>query len=172
MKRFLLILLSVMLVMSMLVSCNTADNNADEEKTENKQTNTFADFNYKNTAIKIGADSKDIVSKLGEPTATETFDAGCGDKTPGYIYSYSGFDITTNPIDDVNWVHKIVIVNDLTSTPEGASVGMKSSEITKIYGEPSAKSDEMIRYINAHTILQFDLNTEKTVTSITYKPAE
>lgn len=170
MKRLLLILLSVTLVMTMLVSCNTAADTSDEKNTNNKEAKTFADFNYKNTAIKIGSDSKDIVNKLGEPLKTESFDAGCGDSTPGYIYAYSGFEIRTNPVDGVDTVDKIVILSDLVSTTEGAHIGMKSSEITKIYGEPSAKSEEIIRYTNANTILQFDLNSEKTVISITYKP--
>ena len=170
MKKFILILLSVILVMTALVSCNKADDGADEENTKNTQTKTFADFNYKNTAVKIGADAKDVVSKLGEPLKTESFDAGCGDTTPGYIYSYSGFEIRTNPIDGVDTIDKIVIQSDLVSTTEGAHIGMKSSEITKLYGEPTAKTEEIIRYTNANTILQFDINSEGIVTFITYKP--
>lgn len=170
MKRFILILLSVLLVMTALVSCNTADSSSDEENTKNTQTKTFAHFKYKNTDVKIGADAKDIVEKLGEPLKTESFDAGCGDTTPGYIYSYSGFEIRTNPIDGVDTVDKIVIQSDLVSTTEGAHIGMKASEITELYGEPTAQTEEIIRYTNANAILQFDVNSDGIVTFITYKP--
>lgn len=170
MKRFLLILLSVILMLSILVSCDTANEDNVEENNKNVEASAFKDFSYKNTPIKIGTDSKDVVTKLGEPLKTESFDAGCGDSTPGYIYSYSGFEIRTNPIDGVDTIDRIVIQSDLVSTSEGAHIGMKTSEIIKIYGEPTAKTEEIIRYTNVNTILQFDINKDGIVTFITYKP--
>ena len=67
-------------------------------------------------------------------------------------------------------VDKIKITSDLVSTPEGASVGMSKSEIIKLLGEPNAKSDEILRYVAGGTMLQFDLNSEGKVVTITYKP--
>lgn len=171
MKRFLLILLSVTLLLSMLVSCNTEEDKADENNSKDAEISAFKDFTYNNTAIKINSDSKDVIAKLGEPLRTESFDAGCGDTTPGYIYSYSGFEIRTNPVNGVDTIDKIVIQSDLVATTEGAHIGMKTSEIIKIYGEPTAKTEEIIRYTNVNFILQFDVNKDGIVTFITYKPA-
>ena len=170
MKKILLILLSALLMLTLFAACDTASADADEEKTTIATTSTIKSFTYKGTEIKINADSKDITAKLGEPKSTEVFDAGCGDSTPGYIYAYNGFEITTNPIDGIDYVNKIKITSDLVSTPEGASVGMSKSEILKLYGEPDAKSDEILRYVAAGTMLQFDLNSDGVVISITYKP--
>ena len=170
MKKILLILLATLLTLTLLVACDTASSDADEEKTTTATTSAIKSFTYKGTEIKINADSKDVVAKLGEPKSTEVFDAGCGDSTPGYIYSYSGFEITTNPVDGVDYVNKIKLTSDLVSTPEGATVGMSKSEITKLLGEPYAKSDEILRYVSAGTMLQFDLNADGVVISITYKP--
>ncbi len=168
MKKILLILLASLLTLTLFVACNTSET-TDGDNNEN--TSAIKNFTYKNTEIKINSDSKDIVAKLGEPKDTEVFDAGCGDSTPGYIYSYNGFEIITNPKDGVNLVDKIKISSDLVSTPDGASVGMDKSDIIKIYGEPSAQSDEILRYTSGSTMLQFDLNGAGKVTTITYKPA-
>ena len=168
MKKILLILLAALLTLTMLASCNTSENT---DGGEGASKSALKSFTYKGTEVKINADSKDIVAKLGEPKATEVFDAGCGDSTPGYIYSYNGFEIITNPKDGVNLVDKVKISSDLVSTPEGASVGMDKSDITKIYGEPDAKSDEILRYVGGGVMLQFDLNGSGKVTTITYKPA-
>ena len=168
MKRILLILLAALLTLTMLASCNTSENT---DGGEGASKSALKSFTYKGTEVKINSDSKDIVAKLGEPKETEVFDAGCGDSTPGYIYSYNGFEIVTNPKDGVNLVDKVKITSDLVSTPEGASVGMDKSDIIKIYGEPSAQSDEILRYTSGGTMLQFDLNGAGKVTTITYKPA-
>ena len=168
MKRILSILLAVLLTLTMFASCNT---NKTTDGDDSANASAIKNFTYKSTEIKINSDSKDVVAKLGEPKDTEVFDAGCGDSTPGYIYSYNGFEIITNPKDGVNLVDKIKITSDLVSTPEGASVGMDKSDIIKIYGEPSAQSDEILRYTSGGTMLQFDLNSAGKVTTITYKPA-
>ena len=168
MKRILLILLAALLTLTMLASCNTSENT---DGGEDASKSALKSFTYKGTEVKINSDSKDIVAKLGEPKSTEVFDAGCGDSTPGYIYSYNGFEIITNPKDSVNLVDKVKITSDLVATPEGASVGMDKSDITKIYGEPDAKSDEILRYVGSGVMLQFDLNGSGKVTTITYKPA-
>ena len=170
MKKILLILLALTLTLTMLAACNTGKN-SDEDNTTDASTSAIKTFSYKGNAITVNSDSKDIVEKLGEPKATEVFDAGCGDSTPGYIYSYNGFEIITNPMDGVNLVDKIKISSDLVSTPEGATIGMDKSDITKIYGEPYAKSDEILRYVSGSTMLQFDLNGAGKVIAITYKPA-
>ena len=168
MKKILLILLATLLTLTMLASCNTSENT---DGGEGASKSALKSFTYKGTEVKINDDSKDILAKLGEPKSTEVFDAGCGDSTPGYIYSYNGFEIITNPKDGVNLVDKVKISSDLVSTPEGASVGMDKSDITKIYGEPDAKSDEILRYVGGGVMIQFDLNGSGKVTTITYKPA-
>ena len=168
MKRILLILLATLLTLTLFASCNTSE---PTDGDDSANASAIKNFTYKSTEIKINSDSKDVVAKLGEPKDTEVFDAGCGDSTPGYIYSYNGFEIITNPKDGVNLVDKIKITSDLVATPEGASVGMDKSDIIKIYGEPSAQSGEILRYTSGGTMLQFDLNSAGNVTTITYKPA-
>ena len=168
MKRILLILLATLLTLTLFAACNTSE---PTDGDDSANASAIKNFTYKSTEIKINSDSKDVVAKLGEPKDTEVFDAGCGDSTPGYIYSYNGFEIITNPKDGVNLVDKIKITSDLVSTPDGASVGMDKSDIIKIYGEPSAQSGEILRYTSGGTMLQFDLNSAGNVTTITYKPA-
>lgn len=141
----------------------------------NKSNNTsinaskINNFCYNGVEIKIHSKAQDIISKLGTPTKEESFNLGCGDSSLGYIYTYNGFYIVANPTDDIYYIEKIMITNDLISTPEGAYVGMNKDDIFKLYGDPDAQSDEILRYSSSDFMLQFDLNTQGKVKTIIYK---
>lgn len=171
MKKILILVLTLMLTLTLFSACNSEENDTDNTlnvKTESNEIN-FKQFKYKNTEIKLNTDSKPVVDALGEPNKKDSFDAGCGDSALGYIFSYSGFDIYTDPEGGVDLVNKIVITSDMVSTPEGGTVGMSKSEIVKLFGTPSEESDEVLRYNGDKCMLQFELNNDKNVVKIVYR---
>lgn len=172
MKRIISIILCIAAALCMLAACNTGTEDNGKDDAGKTNTAAFSDFSYNGTQIKINADAKDIVSKLGEPKSTEDFDAGCGDTARGYIYTYNGFEIRTNPVDGADLIDKITLINDLASTPEGAHIGMTCDEIKKIYGDPNAKTDEIMQYTANGVDLRFETNSDKTVIKITYTPSK
>lgn len=172
MKKIISVILCIAAALCMLSACNTDSDNKDNNDSGKTDTAVFADFSYNGTQIKVNADASEIIKDLGVAKSIESFDAGCGDTARGYIYTYNGFEIRTDPVDDADLIDKITIINDLVSTPEGANIGMTSDEIKKIYGKPDTEIDEIIQYTANGVDLRFEINSNQTVVKITYTPSK
>ena len=83
-------------------------------------------------AISIGQDMADVLAALGEPQSY--FEAAsCAFEGLDKTYTYSGFQITTRPEGDKDYVNSILLTDDSVSTPEGIYIGSPVEDAEAAY---------------------------------------
>ena len=114
----------------------------------------------------VNAEVASIVAALGEPLSY--FEAAsCAFDGLDKTYTYDGFQIETYPIGDIDYVNCIILLDDMTSTPEGIRIGASSADVTAAYGTADEADDSRLVYMKDDMQLMFLLNDGK-VSSIQY----
>ena len=138
MKKILIVIISIILIISVLASCNkTQADDTVNEKPSNESTDVVVGNNaicltVNGVKITPNKEAAPIIEALGEPLEyTET--ESCGFEGKDKTYKYNGFIIDTITLNNVEYIYIIQIVNDMTETDEGATIGMTSEEIQSIY---------------------------------------
>ncbi len=141
MKKILILLLTLALVLSVAVSCANKKENENNENEGNDQNNSGANlvigdnalsFSSNNVKITPNSEAKPVIEALGEPVEYSE-SASCGFEDLDKTYKYNGFIIDTVTIKGVEYIYIVQIINDMVSTPEGASIGMTLEEIQNAY---------------------------------------
>ena len=141
MKKTLILLLTITLILSLTVSCaNSKD--TDNDKNDGTSTNdsnvnlTIGEdalsFSQNNIKITPNSEAKPIIEALGEPLEYSE-SASCGFEDMDKTYKYNGFVIDTVTTGGVEYIYIVQIINDMVSTPEGATIGMSLEEIQTAY---------------------------------------
>ena len=81
-----------------------------------------------NVEIVIGADADDTISKLGNWSAQNSSDSCGGFSGKDYIYTYSGYRVSTTPSKDGQIICKIELTDDSVKTPQGVYIGMSRAD--------------------------------------------
>ena len=82
--------------------------------------------------ISIDQDMADVLAALGEPQSY--FEAAsCAFEGLDKTYTYSGFQITTRPEGDKDYVNSILLTDDSVSTPEGIYIGSPVEDAEAAY---------------------------------------
>lgn len=176
-KIFLLFLASVL-----LVGCGTKENPADNNNNDNQPTqediqtekdlnNTeneptgFA-FKQKDVTIFMNMDVEPVIKDLGE--AMHYFESeSCAFKGLDKYYTYGGFEISTYPLDEKDYVSTIDLMDDSVSTPEGIYLGSTVDDMIAAYGDDYIESSGSYTYVNDDSKLQF-VTTDDEIIGITY----
>lgn len=91
--------------------------------------NSGLSFKTKNNVeIVIGADADDTISKLGNWSAQNSSDSCGGFSGKDYIYTYSGYRVSTTPSKDGQIICKIELTDDSVKTPQGVYIGMSRAD--------------------------------------------
>ena len=168
MKKILALCIALLLVFS-LASCG-GDNDGDDNGSKNEGTTTVAEytFTYNGIELKVGADAKPILSKLGNPEG-EVGEA-CGTDEKDVIYSLSGVELETHVKGDSEVVRQIKIKNDSKSTDKGITVGSTKDEVIKAYGKSYKEgSTGALRYEAESSAIEFHFGSSGNVSSIYIK---
>ncbi len=173
MKKILLLVLSLVLV---LTSCggaggDTSDTSGEGNNGENeaKSAYTFKVQSADSFEVKIDQDMSEVLKALGEPL--KYFEAAsCAFDGLDKTYTYNGFEITTRPDGDKDYVNSIILTDDSVTTAKGVYIGMKAEDVIAKYGE-ATQSDTLISYKDGNTVLNFILKNGSVI-SIDYVPAE
>ena len=120
--------------------------------------------------IFIGQDMAQVLSALGE--AQSYFEAAsCAFDGLDKTYTYSGFQITTRPEGDKDYVNSILLTDDSVSTPEGAYIGASKEEIENIYGAGSDNGHVSSIMLTLDDVTLSLIFEDDKVISIEYLPA-
>ena len=93
-------------------------------------------FTYNGTDITMNAPAADIVAALGEPKSY-TEEASCAFEGLDKTYYYGSFYLQTYPMEDVDYVYSMWLVDDSVSTPEGIYIGAPEAQVESAYGADS-----------------------------------
>jgi hypothetical protein len=94
--------------------------------------------------VKLNANAQDALSLLGTPD--DMFEApSCAFEGTDRIYYYKGFEISTYPLGEQDFVLSIVITS-AGKTPEGLEIGMGFDDMVAAYGEGYEDGGGVYRY--------------------------
>lgn len=164
MKKLICTLLAL-LALLMTVSCET----------ETDDSTAFAAFTVNGVTVALDAEAASILAAMGTPRASAETGSCYGDGKDK-VYEYTSFKVQTYSSKGVDYILSVEIFDDADAsiaTPEGIRIGSSAEDVTAKLGEPKAKSDVSIEYLNptAKTKLLFQLR-DGTVTNIQYLKSE
>lgn len=178
MKRIFLLILVAML----LTGCGTKNEPIDnkentdipikeENEIEQKQDDAITEpsgylFEHNGVSIYMNTDIVPVIDALGE--ALHYFEAeSCAFKGLDKFYTYPGFEITTYPLDDKDYISAINLMDDTVSTPEGVYLGATVDDMIAAYGDDYIESSGSYTYTKDDSKLQFIAMNDEII-AITY----
>lgn len=169
MKNFVYIVIIIVLL-TFLYGCGTT-NGDNAAKGNNPQGTVTAqpgfEFDYNNIAIHMNDKADTIVEALGKPQ--DYFEApSCAFQGLDKIYYYSGFNLSTYPGSDGDYVSAIDFSDDSVSTKEGITLGAARDKVVEAYGKDYTEDNGSLTYTKGKTKLTFLMEGE-AVTSINYE---
>ncbi len=116
--------------------------------------------------IYINMPSDEVVALLGEPEST--FEApSCALDGMDKVYTYDHCEIYIAEYPDQSLVSAIYLTDDLSSTPEGLTVGDTDKKMRELYGDPYKSDGYEYTYRKEDSYLRVQVNVGK-VTYIYY----
>lgn len=181
MKKIILFICVSVLLLG-LVGCGKKDNTADAKDSKNQTTQDSKEsneeqnkeetvasgyaFEYNGVTMYVNTDAEPVVNALGEPL--NYFEAeSCAFKGLDKTYTYSGFEITTYPLNGKDYISSIYLTDDSVSTPEGIYIGSTVDDMIAAYGNDYTESSGSYTYIKDNSKLQF-IASDNEIISITY----
>lgn len=117
--------------------------------------------------ISMDADASSITEALGEPKSYYEA-ASCAFEGLDKIYTYSGFEIETYPIDGKDYVSVVALKDDSVATPEGVTLGDSRAKVEEKYGTGYRENGASLVYEKDGMKLSFILEGDEVI-SIQYK---
>ncbi len=152
MKKIISIL---MLTVFLITGCagNAASSQNDTTSAEDTQNNECF-YVINDAKIVPGTDFSEALGILGDPVKyTEA--ASCYYEGMDKIFSYEGFEITTYPVKEKDFVQDINISSDKYKTTEGITVGSTLKDVTDAYGEDYELTGKMYRYYYSDNLYMY-----------------
>ena len=123
-------------------------------------------YTVRGVDILMHAEAAPILEALGDPVSF-TEEASCAFTGLDKTYNYGGFFLQTYPIDGVDYVYSVWLMDDSSETPEGIYIGATQEEVEAAYGTDGFNGDNA--YIMAGTTSTLTIiMDEGVVSSIQY----
>ena len=118
--------------------------------------------------VAVGAPAADAVTTLGDWVSMNSSDSCGGFQGKDYIYTYSGYRVSTTPAKDGQIICKIELTDDSVKTPQGLYIGMSRADAEKAMKGFTAESvgDNLV-YTEGNVKLQV-IFRDGTVSGIVY----
>lgn len=164
MKKFLFTLI----LSALLVGCSK--NNNTGSTTDNNTADTVEtagyEFDYQGITMHMNDKADTAIDALGKPM--DYFEApSCAFQGLDKIYYYSGFDLSTYPGTDGDYISAIDFSDDSVSTKEGIYIGISRDKVIEAYGKDYTEESGSLIYTKGKTKLTFLMEGD-VVTSINY----
>lgn len=147
MKKTIALLLALSML-TCLCACGNSDSGKEttspSEKAEDTQPANVATepacddcvFAYNGIDIEMNAHADGIIDALGAPKSY-TEEPSCAFEGMDKTYFYSSFYLQTYPMEDVDYIYCLWIVDDSVETPEGIYIGASQAHVEEAYGADS-----------------------------------
>ena len=124
-------------------------------------------FNVQDLSVAIDTEAAAYLDVLGEPVSY--YEApSCAFEALDKFYTYSGYEIDTYSVSDVDYVLAVALLDDSVSTAEGVCIGDAASKVKDVYGAPTTESATSAVYEKDGMKLTF-IFKDDVVVSIEYK---
>lgn len=168
-NRILLILAVCCLIFS-LAACDsgkgaTGNDNTDA-KTEESSGVSYA-VTYNGAKITLGGAADAVISALGEPQSKSEL-GNCGGLGAQVKYTYTSVYVYVLETESGKTIDQIEFRDDLVSTSEGVSIGMKKSDVVAKCGAATSESASSLTYTSGKLNLTFGFDANNTVNKIAY----
>ena len=112
-------------------------------KTESAQTETVKyEFKSGETVVAMGAEADPVIKALGK-TAKPVFEAdSCAYQGKDKVYTYTGFELTTYPVNGKDCIASVYFLDETVATPEGIKIGSKAADVVNVYGNGYNKDEQ------------------------------
>ena len=171
MKKIFALVLALMLVLTM-AACGgetapeTTEPNAPAVLGPTQPDANSWKYSVRGVEIMMHAEAAPIIEALGEPVSY-TEEASCAFSGLDKTYYYGGFYLQTYPLNDVDYVYSLWLVDDSSTTPEGLYIGASQAEVESLYGAEGFNGSNAYILKGTTSTLTIILN-EGTVSSIQY----
>lgn len=124
-------------------------------------------FKVQDLSVAIDTEAATYLNVLGEPSSY--YEApSCAFEALDKFYTYSGFEIDTYSVSEVDYVLAVALLDDSVSTAEGVCIGDAASKVKDVYGAPTTEGATSAVYVKDGMKLTF-IFKDDVVVSIEYK---
>jgi hypothetical protein len=170
MKKRLVIALCIVLGAVMLTACGGSDsdsaNGTDAAQTQDTATSDGYSYNLNGTTLAMNAQMAPAVETLGDPDSYFESES-CAFQGLDKVYTYGSVKITTYPLEEVDYIYSVELMDDTVSTAEGIGIGASKDDVTGAYGNASETTDTSLIYTKGDSTLTFIFDGD-SVSAITY----
>ena len=123
-------------------------------------------YTVRGVDVMMNAEAAPVLEALGEPVSY-TEEASCAFTGLDKTYYFGGFYLQTYPLNDVDYIYSVWLVDDSSPTPEGVYIGASQAEVEAAYGAEGFNGSNA--YIMTGTTSTLTILVENgVVTSIQY----
>lgn len=173
MKKLSVLMMCALMVGTVLTGCGssseTASGNVNEGKVENS--NEQKQEESSQTAVEestptgywmavngnnlvMNGEMAPVVEALGEPDSYFESDS-CAFQGKDKVYTYGSVKVTTYPVNEVDYVYTVELLDDTVTTSEGVYIGASRDDVIATYGEATTTSDTSLVYVKDDSQLTF-----------------
>ena len=140
MKKILSLILVLILVLTMAAcggeSAPETTNNPTPVQGPTQPDASSWKYSVRGVEVMMHAEAAPILEALGE-AVSYTEEASCAFSGLDKTYYYGGFYLQTYPLEDVDYIYSLWLVDDSSTTPEGIYIGASQAEVEAAYGAES-----------------------------------
>lgn len=117
--------------------------------------------------ISMKQDASEVLSVLGK--AVNFYEAqSCKHQGKEKVFTYEGFELSTYPSGNADYVKSIWFLGEETQTPEGIHIGSSIEDMVNAYGEDYTEKQGRYSYTSEEVILTF-YTKKGLISGIEYK---
>ena len=146
---------------------SSGDNGSNSSDGEDSNTPSVYAFTSGDVTITMNAPAAELVEALGEPI-NYFENPSCAFQGTDRIYTYDGFQITTYPLNDTDYISSVMLTSDAVSTAEGLEIGGSKEDMIAAYGEDYAEETGQFTYTKGDSQLVILIEND-LITSIEYQ---